>query len=89
MSATSNIFETALSAPDLVLDLLVAHEHPLSARALCRSGRSDGYRRTAHQGPAATIRDHAAASASCTCPVRAPIPGWGEATMARFSYGSK
>lgn len=35
----SNIGQPALPAPDLVLDLLIAHAQPLSARALCRGGK--------------------------------------------------
>ncbi|MDB5823546.1 MAG: PaaX family transcriptional regulator [Herminiimonas sp.] len=31
-----------MPSPDLVLDLLIAHERPLSARALCRSGEVMG-----------------------------------------------
>jgi phenylacetic acid degradation operon negative regulatory protein len=38
----SNIAEATLPAPDLMLDLLIAHERPLSVRALCRSGEVMG-----------------------------------------------
>ncbi|NEX59462.1 PaaX family transcriptional regulator [Noviherbaspirillum galbum] len=39
---TNDIFLDAIPAPDLMLDLLTAHEQPLSARALCRSAEVMG-----------------------------------------------
>jgi phenylacetic acid degradation operon negative regulatory protein len=43
----SNIAKAMLPAPDLMLDLLIAHEQPLSARALCQGGKVMGIKSVA------------------------------------------